>query len=373
MKSIKVWSVLAALAVFGCGGESEPSDTASPLGETEGIGESTEGGTPADPGGESITEAVVENTESGEETGEEAIEGSESEDQQDGQGTESGEESGDESSEAGDEEEASFTVPRGSWLIWTDSPVCSDSELMATRFGTAGYAVLTVVEGGAASLLFHDSSFETFREYTFPEVLTGTEETYEVRVEESVEEIEGSNCTINRVATLSLNASLGAWEGTLTYEEFKKGGGCFSDGCEGVLDVKTQDLVEPVNPLYLEGNFPFLYSNAIDGVEESGQVVLYPVAEQPYFFELDIPNLGTSLQTIRGKKYIVGQGNRLWGRAVEFGFVDCPDVYSVDQWDVQLTVDLGPSFGGSLVHTTRTFDTECNEITSEAYGTMVGL
>ncbi len=226
---------------------------------------------------------------------------------------------------------------------------------MSTKFAEAKYAVLTVTENGDATLTLHDSTYETFREYSFPSLESEGGSgggPYVVSIPEvAVEEPPGSGCTINRSATLTLEPTAGGFTGSLEYSELKKGGGCFSDGCEGVLDVAAQDLGSAVNPLYLEGSFPYAYSNPIDGVTEQGEMVVEAAAGQPYFFYLDIPTVGSALQVIRGKAYVVGQGGNFYGRAALFSYDEvgelCWDYYDQDIWDLQIYMDASPEFGGT--------------------------
>ena len=233
-------------------------------------------------------------------------EGGESSDPDAG-GEESSEEGGEEGSTEEGGEGSVSTAPVGTWLLWTDTPGCGDADLFSHRLSEAKYAVLTVSAEGEASVLFHDAAYEQFRTYVLPTVEVAEGESYVVSVDEAVEEPEGSGCTINRKMTLDLELSLGSWAGTLEFSETKKGGGCFSDGCEGVMEIKTQELGNPVNPLYWEGVFPMPMKTQPTEYPRWG-TLFYPVPDQPYFFELDITTVGASLQTIRGKKYIGGQG-----------------------------------------------------------------
>ena len=308
------------------------------------------------------SESSEEGAESSEEGAESAEEGAES--------AEEGAESAEEGAESAEEGGESMMVPEGTWLLWTETPGCEDFDLLSTKLASAKYAVFTVASDGASEMLFYDSSYEVFRTYSFPTVGLAEAESFEISLVESVEEPEGSGCTINRDMTLTLTLSLGAWVGSLEYSELKKGGGCFSDGCEGSMVIKTQELGSAVNPLYVEGQHPFAYENAGDGVSETGTMLFYAVPEQPYYFELDITTVGSSLQTIRGQKYIAGQGGRLWGRASELSFSACPGVYNSDHWDVDINMEAGPAFGGTLEHRTETYEEDCFALETSTLGTL---
>lgn len=372
------WILVLSLALVACGSTSEESpDEGSPVSDTlseEGGGE--EGGTGESPDAQETGGDATSGEEGGADT--EAGEGGQEGGSDDGgtAGSEDGETEGGEGEGEGDAEAGEggetgvVTAPVGTWLLWTDTPGCGDSDLFSNRFSDAKYAVLTVTADGEASVLFHDASYEQFRTYVLPTVEVAEGEAYVVSVDESVEEPEGSGCTINRQMTLSLNFTLDAWAGTIEFSELKKGGGCFSDGCEGVLDVKTQELGNPVNPLYWEGVFPYAYENAADGISEVGDMLFYAVPDQPYYFELDITTVGASLQTIRGKKYIGGQSDKLFGRAAELSFSSCPDAYNADIWDLSLTIEAGPGFGGTLEHRTSTYGESCEEEVTSSLGTL---
>ena len=392
-------SVLFAFICVGCGGSDEQESVLT-SGEEAG-GELEEGGTTVEGGTESTEaadegeegtgeEASVtedeggEGTEIAQEEGEEGAdeageEGAEVPGEEGGEGTESsGDEGGEQPSEEGGENgegggASVVTAPVGTWLLWTESaPGCQDEDLMSTRLTVSKYAVFSVDAEGTATITFHDESYLTFRTYVFPDLEQASEDTYIVSVDESVEEVEGSNCTINRKATITLTSTLGSWAGKLDYEEYKKGGGCFSDGCEGSLELKTQDLGEPINPLFWEGKFAFGYTNEAEGVSEAGDMFFYPVPDQPYFFELDITTIPTALGPIRGKKYIAGRSDKLWGKVTELAFSLCADYYNLDMWDVNLTVDLGPEFGGTVERTLSTYDEACEETTSSTLGVLTG-
>jgi hypothetical protein len=225
----------------------------------------------------------------------------------------------------------------------------------------AGYAVLIVDGEGKAELSFFDASWEEFKGISFTEPDLSEAGVYRVSMPPTEVPEPGANCMQTLSFEMTLEESAGGMVGMMAFSEAKKGGGCSTDGCEGTMALKVSPLGQPVAPTSVAQPFPYVYVNAIEGVEEEGEIYLYTIQDQPYFFLFDIPSPNTNLDAIRGKRYIAG-GNHLWGRAMQFFFDE--GCTNIEQWDLSMSLVYGADFSASLEHKS-VYHVDCEDMSED--------
>ncbi len=244
-----------------------------------------------------------------------------------------------------------FDAVAGAWrLKFKGEAECVDFSVLSTKLIAAGHAVVDIGQDGSATLQFHDQTFNEFKDLDLPDAELTEEGIY--RASLPVTEFDDTpNCKVNSGYVLELEKSAGGMEGTLSFSETKKGGGCFTDGCEGTAEFTAISLGDAPDAALLSSPFAYNYANPIDGMSEAGEIVVYPIEGRPRYLLFDIYTPGTQLNTIRGLPYIVSGSGQLTGRA--YAYVVDQGCTDVDLWDLALTLQYGAEFGGSLEHRAR--------------------
>lgn len=362
----KSWLILGLVALVGCGdsgSDNAGTDGGNGGGSTDVVG--TDGGGDGGGGAGLDTEAATDSATPGTDGGAESD--ATGGDQDSGGVSDAG---------GGGDEDVSVPVgpgliPKGTWLLKADYSACEDAGVPSSLLGLNRNAVLIVSGNGTATMQFYDQSFQQFIDLSFHDVDSSKEGTYSVKsapgsIEESV------NCKINTQYGFTLKEVAGGLEGTFDYAEIKKGGGCFTDGCEGGLKVTATKLGQPANPFGYADPFDYYYENTKDGVTDVATMAIYPDDNEKYayFWTLDIYTPGALLQTIRGRKYIVTSDDVLRGRAFEYIYDAEAACINHDVWDVKLTMIAGQNFGGELEHTLN-YHYDCPDAdTIKSIGTM---
>ncbi|NUN12757.1 MAG: hypothetical protein HUU55_03895 [Myxococcales bacterium] len=363
----KLWWILGVMLILGCG-DSGSDNTETDVGNGGGAGNDT---SDTVGGGEDVANPNSDATQTTDDmtSEQDGVNG------EDTSGTTEDSGGVDDVGGGGDQDvstvEGPGLIPKGTWLLKADYSTCEDAGVPSSLFGLNRNGVLTVAGNGTATLQFYDQSFQQFVEMSFNNVDKSTEGVYLVKsapgsIEESV------NCKINTSYGLNLKEVPGGLEGTFDYAEIKKGGGCFTDGCEGGLSVTATKLGQPANPFGYADPFDYYYENTKDAVTDVATMAIYPDDNEnyPYFWTLDIYTPGALLQTIRGRKYIVTSDDVLRGRAFEYVYDAEAGCINHDVWDIKLTMITGQNFGGELEHTLN-YHYDCQDKeTIKSIGTM---
>jgi hypothetical protein len=251
-----------------------------------------------------------------------------------------------------------FQAVAGVWRVkFKEASECVDFSVLSTKLFAAGHAVVTIAEDGTAALEFHDQTFNEFKEVLLPDGELTEEGVY--RASLPVTEFDDTpNCKVNSGYVLELEKTVGGMQGSFSFSETKKGGGCFTDGCEGEVELTATPLGDAPDAALFSSPFAYNYSNPIDGLSETGEIVLYPIEDHPHYLLFDIYTPGTQLNTIRGLPYIIGASGKLTGRA--YAYVVDEGCNNVDLWDLDMTMKYGAEFGGTVEHRDR-FHWDCDD------------